>query len=90
MKRVNALDIRNRLGAVLDELERNREPILVSKGRRIRAVLITPEDFERRFLDHLTREKVREQLERIEGVRARRISDRTSLEILRGLRGYGA
>ena len=37
MKKVNALEIRNHLGAILDELEHDGEPILVSKGRRLRA-----------------------------------------------------
>ncbi len=51
MKKVNALTIRNNLGSVLDDLEKNREPILISKGRVVRAVLITPDDFKRRFID---------------------------------------
>ena len=42
MKTVNALKIRNNLGEILDLLEKTKEPILVSKGREIRAVLITP------------------------------------------------
>ena len=34
MKTVNALKIRNNLGEILDLLEKTKEPILVSKGRR--------------------------------------------------------
>jgi len=88
MKKVNALEIRNHLGAILDELEHDGEPILVSKGRRLRAVLITTEDFERRFLDHQARERIRQRLESIEEARDRRIGNRDSLEVLRELRGY--
>ena len=50
MGTVNALKVRNNLGKILDRLEKTREPILISKGRKIRAVLVTPEDFETRFL----------------------------------------
>ncbi|HDM78362.1 MAG TPA: type II toxin-antitoxin system Phd/YefM family antitoxin [Deltaproteobacteria bacterium] len=50
METVNALKVRNNLGKILDRLEKTREPILISKGRKICAVLVTPEDFETRFL----------------------------------------
>ena len=49
MKTVNALRIRNNLGEILDMLNKTGEPILVSKVREIRAVLITPEQFKKRF-----------------------------------------
>ncbi len=88
MKKVNALKVRNRLGEVLDELERDGEPILVSKGRRVRAVLITPQDFEARFLDRQAEEARRRMLARMDQVRAGRVGDADSVEVLRGLRGY--
>lgn len=46
MEKVNALKVRNRFGEILDRLERTGEPIQVSKQGRVRAVLITPEDYE--------------------------------------------
>ncbi len=88
MTTVNALEIRNRLGGVLDRLEETGEPILVSKGRRIRAVLITPEDFQRRFLDRQTQERRRELLEKIHSYRDHAQGERSSLDVLRELRGY--
>jgi PHD/YefM family antitoxin component YafN of YafNO toxin-antitoxin module len=54
MKKVNALKIRNNLGEILDTLTKTKEPVMVSKGREIRAVLITPEQFKKRFLDFQT------------------------------------
>ena len=51
MEEVNALQIRNNLGEILDRLNNKGEPIFISKGRKIRAVLVTPEQFERLFLD---------------------------------------
>ena len=38
MKTVNALTLRNNLGKVLEMLEKDGDPILVSKGRKLRAV----------------------------------------------------
>lgn len=85
---VNALELRNHLGEVLDRLERTREPLLVSKGRNVRAVLITPEDFRKRFLDRQVDERRRELLDRIRDMRRPTTTTRTTLEILRELRGY--
>ena len=87
MHMVNALKIRNHLGEVLDLLEKEGGPILVSKGRRIRAVLITPEDFRTRFVDRQAEEERRRLMERIEEVRAPRVGDAPSLDVLRELRG---
>lgn len=90
MKNVNALKVRNQLGEILDGLEETGEPVLISKGRRVRAVLITPEQFERRFLDYQVEEKKQELMERIASLRDRRIGEKESLEVLRELRGYDA
>jgi antitoxin (DNA-binding transcriptional repressor) of toxin-antitoxin stability system len=43
VEEVNALKIRNNLGEILDRLNKKGEPIFISKGRKIRAVVVTPE-----------------------------------------------
>jgi PHD/YefM family antitoxin component YafN of YafNO toxin-antitoxin module len=88
MDTANALDIRNHLGEILDRLEKTGEPVLVSKGRQVRAVLITPEDFRRRFLDKQTEERRVELLDRIRSMRRPSTASRSSLDLLRELRGY--
>ena len=88
MKTVNALKIRNNLGEVLELLHKTGEPILVSKGRQIRAVLITPEQFQKRFLDYQAEEQKKQLLETIKGLRVDSIETNSSLEVLRELRGY--
>ena len=88
MKTVNALQVRNQLGGILDDLEEHGEPILVSKGRRVRAVLITPEDFQRRFLDKQAEERRQALVDRIQSLRGSSTGDETSIDVLRQLRGY--
>jgi PHD/YefM family antitoxin component YafN of YafNO toxin-antitoxin module len=88
MKTVNALKIRNHLGEVLEELNKTGKPILVSKGRKIQAVLITPEQFKRRFLDYQAEQEKRRLLETIKRLRTKRLGTKNSLEVLRELRGY--
>ena len=88
MRTVNALKIRNNLGEVLDLLNNTGEPILVNKGRKLRAVLITPEQFKRRFLDYQAEERKRQLLETIKGLRDDSLERKGSVEVLRELRGY--
>ncbi|MEW6614998.1 MAG: type II toxin-antitoxin system Phd/YefM family antitoxin [Thermodesulfobacteriota bacterium] len=90
MKEVNALKLRNNMGEILDMLAKTGEPILVSKGRKVQAVLITPEQFQRRFLDYQTEEKKKMLLETIGGLKACRLGTKSSIEVLRELRGYEA
>jgi PHD/YefM family antitoxin component YafN of YafNO toxin-antitoxin module len=88
MRTVNALKIRNHLGEVLDSLENDGEPILLSKGRKIRAVLITPGEFKKRFLDKQFEEEKKKLLQRIKDFRADPVIKKDSIDVLRALRGY--
>ncbi|MGA2640279.1 MAG: type II toxin-antitoxin system Phd/YefM family antitoxin [Spirochaetia bacterium] len=87
MRTVNALEIRNHLGVLLDELERTGEPVIVSKGRKPRAVLISVEDFRKRFVDRQTEERRQALMDRVLAARAERVGGADSLSILRALRG---
>ena len=88
MEEVNALKIRNNLGEILDRLNRTGEPIFISKSRKIRAVLVTPEQFERRFLDRQVEEKRINFINAVKHLRKGRKGNDSSLKILRQLRGY--
>ena len=88
MKTVNALAIRNNLGKILQELEETGEPVLVSKGRRVRGALISVEDFQTRFIDRRAEEEKANWLRKLNDLRAPRSGNLTSMEALRELRGY--
>jgi PHD/YefM family antitoxin component YafN of YafNO toxin-antitoxin module len=88
MEEINALKIRNNLGEVLDRLNVTKEPIFITKGRKIRAVLVTPDQFEKRFLDWKVKEEKKQIFESIKSLRGRTKEKKGSLEILRSLRGY--
>ena len=88
MEEVNALKIRNNLGEILDRLNKKGEPIFISKGRKIRAVLVTPEQFERRFLDWQAKEEKKRFLEVVKGLRKGKKESQSSITVLRQLRGY--
>lgn len=88
MEEVNALKIRNKLGEILERLNDKGEPILISKGRKIRAVLVTPEQFEKRFLDWQTKDEKKRFLEVVKRLRKGKKESLSSITVLRQLRGY--
>jgi prevent-host-death family protein len=59
--KVTALELRNRLGEILETLDREQTPIIVEKGRKPRAVLIPLQLYRERFVD-LQEKELREQL----------------------------
>ena len=89
MKTVNALKVRNNFGEVLEMLNKTGEPILISKARQVRAVLITPDQFQKRFLDYQAEEHKKQLIETIEGLKVDSLDAKSSVEVLRKLRGYG-
>ena len=88
MEVVNALKIRNNLGEILDRLEATGEPILISKGRKLRAVLVTPQDFENRFLDYKIKAEKKRLLDRMHALKRMKVEPFESIDLLRQLRGY--
>lgn len=51
MKKINALELRQSLGKIISLLEKGGDPILVERGRKPAAVLISLGDFRARFID---------------------------------------
>jgi PHD/YefM family antitoxin component YafN of YafNO toxin-antitoxin module len=88
MEEVTALKVRNNLGEILNRLSETGEPVFISKGRKIRAVLVTPEQFEKRFLDWQTRSEKEKFLNNLKKLRDAKKSNQNSLTVLRELRGY--
>ena len=88
MNTVNALKIRQNLGQVLDLLDAEG-PILIEKNRTPRAVLISIEDYKRKFeREELVRRR-KEARKRIDAIRNSAEpweGGKTSQEIIRELR----
>lgn len=86
MHKVNALEVRNAFGSVLELLNKNEGPILIEKNRLEVAVLISMEDFKIRFLDVLAKEERDQVISELKKSRVQTSKDTTSL--LREIR-YG-
>jgi len=87
MEKVNALQLRQSLGRVLRRLEKTGEPILLEKDRKPAAVIISLEEYRKRFVDVEADQQRREIVERIKAANLRPPKGRTTLDLIRELRG---
>jgi PHD/YefM family antitoxin component YafN of YafNO toxin-antitoxin module len=87
MKKMNAVQLRQGLGRAVATLERTGEPILLERGRRPVAVLISLRDFQERFVEKAATEERDRVLAEMDAL-ARRSADPTpAADVLRELRG---
>ncbi len=86
MKSVNALQLRQCLGNVLDLLEKNGAPILVKRGQRAAAVLISLKDWQQRFADKAADDARKAIVERIQQMKFLKPEHETTTEVLRRMR----
>jgi prevent-host-death family protein len=87
METVNALQLRQSLGRVLRRLERTGRPILLEKDRKPAAVIISLEDYRKRFVDVEADRLRAEMVERIKQAGLRTPKGVSSLDLLREVRG---
>ena len=65
MKTVNSLAVRRSLGAVLDALERDQMPVLVTRDQKAVAALVPVSIFRQRFVDYLTEDALQQTLDEL-------------------------
>lgn len=87
MKRVNALEPRQSLGKVVAGLQGGGEPILVEKGRKPVAVLISLRDFQERFVEKAAAEARIRVLEGMDRLAMLSVDGTPPVDALRELRG---
>ncbi len=86
MKTVNALELRQSLGKVLDQLERDGAPIVVCRRRTPAAALVSLKDYRERFVDQEADERRRAVVARLKQLQFEPPPSGTTLDILRDLR----
>lgn len=86
MQKVNALELRHSLSKIVRRLKKTGEPILLEKGRKPAAVLISLEDFKTRFVEKEADQARRRVQARIMGLASKSAVPQTAEEILGGLR----
>ena len=86
MKKANALQLRQNMGRIVKELLKTGEPILIEKARTPVAVLITLEDYQKRFVDREADSKRKEVVEKIRSAAIKVPSGKKSIDLIRELR----
>lgn len=79
MQKVNALDLRQSLSKIIKKLQKTGEPILLEKGRKPAAVIISLEDFKQRFVEKEADSRRRALQQKILGL-AKKGGDKKSAE----------
>lgn len=86
MDTTNALKLRQNLGRILKKLKKTGKPILVEKNREPAAVLISLDDYKKRFADYGADAEREALVERIKNTKIKLPQGKTSLDFIRELR----
>lgn len=89
MKRITALELRQSLGKVIEQLVQTGEPLLLEKGRKPVAVLISLRDFHERFVEKSAAEARDAILREIDAIATDSVHKTPAVEVLQELRGRG-
>jgi len=83
MKSVNALKLRQQLGSIIRSLQETGKPVLIERNSKPAAVLISLEDYQKRFVDREADEKRKEMVAVLLRTRLRLPVGKTSLDLVR-------
>lgn len=86
MEKTNALALRQNLGAIVKRLLKSGKPILVERGRQPVAVLITVDDYKKRFVDVEADSERSKIVERISTAKLKLPANLSSLDLIREIR----
>lgn len=86
MLKANALILRQSLGQLLKRLAKASEPILIEKNRQPVAVLVSVEDYQKRFVDHALDDKRKQMIEKIKKANIPLPKGLTSLDLIQEIR----
>jgi prevent-host-death family protein len=82
MKTVNALKLRQQLGSVLRSMEKSGQPVLIERNSKPAAVLISLDDYQKRFVDREADEKRKQMVEKLLSTRLRLPAGKSTLDLL--------
>ncbi len=86
MKTLSALDLRKKLGEVLDAVAQNNEQVIISRANRPLAVLISVDEFEEKIQKSKQGDKLKELSARMDDWRAKHRQETKHLDVIRAVR----
>ncbi len=86
MKKINALELRQSLGKIIALIQRTGEPIMLEKGRKEAAVIISIKDYNERFVEKAASDERQQIFTEILGMARQSSNKQNSEELIRELR----
>ncbi len=86
MKTLSALDLRKRLGEVLDSIAQNKEQVMISRANKPLAVIISVDEYEEKILKSRRGEKLKELSTRMDEWRAKHREETRDLDVVKAIR----
>ncbi|MBF0105199.1 MAG: type II toxin-antitoxin system Phd/YefM family antitoxin [Deltaproteobacteria bacterium] len=86
MLKTNALKLRQSLGHILSQLKRTGQPVLIEKNREPAAVIISLDDYQKRFVDKSADDKRNKLIQTIKQARIALPKGVSSQDLLSDLR----
>lgn len=85
MKTLTALDLRKKLGSVLDEVAKKGEEVVISRANKPLAVLISVEEYEEKVLKKNREKRLNEIAAMMDKWKSRHIKE-TKIDVVRAVR----
>ncbi len=86
MKTVTALDLRKKLGSVLDDVSKKGEQVMISRANKPLAVLIPLDEYEEKVLNKNRERKLEEISTKMDRWKKRHLKETASIDIVKVIR----
>ena len=86
MKTVTALDLRKRLGSLLNNVSKKGEQVIISRANKPLAVMISVEEYEEKVLKKDREKKIKEISAKIDRWKKRHLKETVNINIVKSIR----
>jgi len=86
MKTMTALDLRKRLGGVLNDISIKKEGVIISRANKPLAVMISVDEYEEKILKNNREQKLRELAVKMDDWRRKHKKKALSVDVVKAIR----
>jgi prevent-host-death family protein len=86
MKNVTALDLRKKLGSILDDVSKKGEQVMISRANKALAVLISVDEYEEKVLKKNRERRLKEISTEMDRWKERHLEETVNIDIVKAIR----
>lgn len=86
MKTVTALDLRKKLGSILNSVREKHEPVTVTRANKPLAVIISADEYEEKVLKSVRGQKLKEVSSKMGAWRKAHLKETAHIDVVKALR----